>query len=205
MNVNLTATPVLTEEDARAAYTAALTKFDAQARTCEALASELEEEQALLGDLKTTLEAAQLAFIQSVERKVFEPKTEAEDKADREESRGASGLISDATKMAYRNGKAVAGVAAETERREGAAILAKVLPGSKPHSCDSMPPAPVPITEVSEGDRDETVMAVTDTACRTDAELSPGAERAANISTLSEEKEAVAKDVLDTVNAMLKD
>jgi len=224
MNLNLTATNKITESEARAAYTKALSAFDAQARNCESLAEELEEEQNLLNKLKGELDAAQLTFIQSVERTVFEPKTKDDDAKSKMESRTVSKILG-RTKDAPSgfDGAADRFKANDEDAKEGAQILANtLLPARKtpkPHSEETAPPAveatdapamfsasgtrpevapDAPAyagTDVTEADRDEDALAIP----------TPGQRRAENISELSPERAEAASDVLKAVDNILND
>lgn len=166
MDTNFKAETPLTEDEARARYTKALTAFNRKCTTVEELRKELEEESVELTRLKGKVDQYSGAFLRAVERQELERKDDMPE--------------------AYEKADALANVQDEA-RAEARALTGIDRP-----------------LDVSEADRDETAIA----AEEDEAELaipSPGQRRAENITNLTPEREALAMDVLETVDNILSD
>jgi hypothetical protein len=200
METNLKLETPLTEDEARAEYTKALTAFNAKCNTVEALRQELEEESVELTRLKGKVDQHSNAFLRAVERQELERKDDMPE--------------------AYEKADAIAEAKGKAESRTIGKIMGRTeaVQPRKPHSEDTKPmfaasdtrPEIAPdapayaAQEVSEADRDETAIAAEDD----EAELAiptPGQRRAENIANLTPERAAEAVDVLETVDNILSD
>lgn len=227
MDTNLKIEKPLTEDEARAKYTKALTAFNAKCATIEALRQELEEESVELTSLKGKVDQYSNAFLRAVERRALEHKgdmPEAYEKADaiaeakdKSESRTIGKIMGrtedvaalEAVKEHGPSQEAIE-VLKEAGFKDAAHDDAKdaimfAASGTRP---EIVPDAPAyAAQEVSEADRDETAIAAEDDETEL-AAPSPGQRRAENISNvekLSPEREAQAEDVLKTVDSILSD
>lgn len=206
METNLKLETPLTEDEARAEYTKALTAFNAKCNTVEALRQELEEESVELTRLKGKVDQYSGAFLRAVERQELERKDDMPE--------------------AYKKADAVAEAKDKAESRTVGKIMGRTedVQTHKPHSEDTKPmfaasgtrPEIAPdapayaAQEVSEADRDETAMIIVDEGTDIDqdnwgkfATPTPGQRRAENIANLTPEREAEAMDVLETVDNIL--
>lgn len=206
MDTNLKLETPLTEDEARAKYTKALTAFNAKCNTIEALRQELEEESIELTRLKGEVDCYSGAFLRAVERQELDRKDDLPE--------------------AYHKADEVAEAKDKAESRTIGKILGKTEDAPavrKPHSEETKPPIEVVPDEpayatmaevqeeaaayarkltgidqpmdVTETDRDEAALAMP----------SPGQRRAENIQPLSPEREAQAEDILKTVDDILSD
>jgi hypothetical protein len=198
MDTNFKAETPLSEDEARAKYTSTLTLFNAKCNTVEALRVELEEESVELTRLKGEVDRYSAAYLRAVERATLEQKP--------------------AMPEAYEEADAVAEAKGKMESRTLGKILGRTEDAPayiKPHSEETAPPAPEvevsdapamfapsgtrPEMDVTEGDRDEALLATP----------TPGQRRAENISDnvtpLTPERQAEAEDILETVDNILSD
>lgn len=186
MDTNLKLETPPTEGEARAAYSAAVSAFDKQANTVDALRAELEEEVATLDRLHQDVNAKAGAFLRAVERDALDVGTRADDTKDKAESR-TIGKIMGKTEDAP-SAPPVALVDDEPAFAASEDEEMFLRSGTRP--------------DVTEADRDETAIAAEDDKEQLSI-LSPGARRAENIAELSPEREAEAEDVLKTVDNIL--
>lgn len=161
METNLRIETPLTEDEARAEYTKALTAFNAKCNTIEALRKELEEESVELTRLKGKVDQYSGAFLRAVERQELERKDsmpEAYEKADAvAEAKGKSESRTIGKIMGRTVDAPAAPIAISEETVE---MLENMFPrsGTRP---EIAPDAPAyAAQEVSEADRDERTLPV---------------------------------------------
>lgn len=207
MDTDLKIIPALSEDEARAEYTKALTAFDAKAKTVEALRAELQEETEQLTALKQKIDLMAQAFLRAVEMDTFSQDMPSEEDAVAEEAKSKMDSIT-IGKIMGQTAHAPSAKTIESEEITGFehALGEPEVDKYRPYAGKTEfvlktdePDVTGIAQEVSEADRDEDAIALAIEP------ITPGAERAANIKPLSEEKRAIAEDVLDEVNAILSE